>query len=565
MSEHKATVLLVDDNAQLRGPLKLYLQRQGYCVIEAGDGLEAIAAAVERLPDAIVLDVMMPVVDGFEVLRRLKQKEATRNIPVLMLTAVNEKKSIVCGLSDGAADYVIKGSVGVKEISHRIEILIEKSRSVPAAPGPQAGAAQRAVSDSALRQILEELSLPDAVPARMAEVTALLNKHDSTSQDWTAFLRKNKPLADAAAALAFVNLSKGDNHDALFLLGAHRLRHVSIAAAALLSLTELQGGPVQNHMLRTAILARSLSIEAFGAGADEAMAAALLHDFGKVLLRNRFPNQYDALRRRACDEGRPVFSLERDLLGTDHAAFAGDLLMAWGIPIDLVDAVRLHHAPWEEILKNSSLNPTLAAVVQIADSLDRAVNFGIEEDDLIQPNAEAAAHALNISRSALTAALERTGECLRKIEPLLPSRIASQAEQPEWAASLESKKTLLVLNREDDMLLPAAFLAACGAIVDFAIYKDAIEKAQECEVMFVCVSEEAEVEEAAGIAEKTAAFEKPLPFCMLVSGPDGAAEKLAAFKILRPPFSLKKIAGVIREAPVPVPVGEQTNVQEQKA
>jgi CheY-like chemotaxis protein len=101
-------ILLVDDDPTLLGFLSHALQHRGYQVATAVDGAEALAKAQRDQPDAIVLDGRMPVLDGFEVLRRLKRDGRTASIPVLMLTACAEGAEVATGLTLGAVEYLTK-------------------------------------------------------------------------------------------------------------------------------------------------------------------------------------------------------------------------------------------------------------------------------------------------------------------------------------------------------------------------------------------------------------------------------------------------------------------------
>jgi len=100
-------VLIADDDPLLRQILEHKLSNSGYRVIAVEDGRAALDAAA-RQPSIIVLDAMMPVMDGFETLRRLKADEALRAIPVVMLTALKREDDVVSALKLGAADYLAK-------------------------------------------------------------------------------------------------------------------------------------------------------------------------------------------------------------------------------------------------------------------------------------------------------------------------------------------------------------------------------------------------------------------------------------------------------------------------
>lgn len=101
-------ILVADDEPQSRKLLNFRLSSVGHKVILAVDGGEALEFAIKEKPDLILLDIMMPVMDGFQVLRKLKSQEETKDVPVIMLTSKVQEKDIVFALEAGAADYVTK-------------------------------------------------------------------------------------------------------------------------------------------------------------------------------------------------------------------------------------------------------------------------------------------------------------------------------------------------------------------------------------------------------------------------------------------------------------------------
>jgi DNA-binding response OmpR family regulator len=103
-----AEILVVDDDPDIRMLIRLTLESYGYTVREAGDGMQALDALDEKAPDAMVLDVMMPKMDGYGVLRTMRQRELAPNTKVLMLTCKTEEKDFVRGWELGADDYRTK-------------------------------------------------------------------------------------------------------------------------------------------------------------------------------------------------------------------------------------------------------------------------------------------------------------------------------------------------------------------------------------------------------------------------------------------------------------------------
>src|SRR5271170_2753947 len=104
----RARILIIEDERAMTEVLAYNLQREGFEALVAHDGQEGLRKAQTLLPDLIVLDLMLPVLDGLEVCRELRAGERTRDIPILMLTAKAEETDQVVGFSLGADDYVTK-------------------------------------------------------------------------------------------------------------------------------------------------------------------------------------------------------------------------------------------------------------------------------------------------------------------------------------------------------------------------------------------------------------------------------------------------------------------------
>lgn len=101
-------ILIVDDEAHILELVKVCLEDSGFDVIEAYDGIEALDKAKTEKPDIILLDIMIPKLDGYEVCRKIKQDEETKSIPVVMLTAKGQEVDKVKGFQSGADSYMTK-------------------------------------------------------------------------------------------------------------------------------------------------------------------------------------------------------------------------------------------------------------------------------------------------------------------------------------------------------------------------------------------------------------------------------------------------------------------------
>ncbi len=135
-------ILVVDDEPRMIKFIRMNLELEGFEVIEAHNGLEALEKARTALPDLVVLDVMMPQMDGFETLEMLRE---VSNVPVIMLTVRSDEEDKVRGLELGADDYVTK-PFGAREFVSRVKAVLRRTQS-PAAP------------DEAILQIDDRLSI----------------------------------------------------------------------------------------------------------------------------------------------------------------------------------------------------------------------------------------------------------------------------------------------------------------------------------------------------------------------------------------------------------------------
>jgi two-component system, OmpR family, alkaline phosphatase synthesis response regulator PhoP len=121
---NQATILIVDDEPSIREITRRYLEHAGFVVLEARDGLEALRLARHQQPDAIVLDVMLPKLNGWQVLEELRSvSRLEARIPVLMLTARGEESDRLCGLESGADDYLVK-PFSPRELVARMKIML---------------------------------------------------------------------------------------------------------------------------------------------------------------------------------------------------------------------------------------------------------------------------------------------------------------------------------------------------------------------------------------------------------------------------------------------------------
>jgi DNA-binding response OmpR family regulator len=121
-------VLVAEDEADIRSLLAFHLEREGYDVSLARTGSEALRLARDRPPDLLVLDLMLPGLDGLEVCRHLRREPATATLPIVMLTAKGDEVDRIVGLEVGADDYIVK-PFSPKELVARVRAVLRRARA----------------------------------------------------------------------------------------------------------------------------------------------------------------------------------------------------------------------------------------------------------------------------------------------------------------------------------------------------------------------------------------------------------------------------------------------------
>lgn len=123
-------ILVIDDDESINELIKINLELCGYKVFTALDGTKGFAVAKQELPELIILDVMMPEVDGYTVAKRIREHDTTKDIPILMLTALNMLQDKVKGFDIGIDDYVVK-PFEMEELLARVKALLKRVNQIP--------------------------------------------------------------------------------------------------------------------------------------------------------------------------------------------------------------------------------------------------------------------------------------------------------------------------------------------------------------------------------------------------------------------------------------------------
>jgi len=125
-SSSSSLILLVDDSVVNNILMQSILEDRGYSILTVSNGMDALELLKQKRPDLIILDIMMPDLNGFGVLESVKKYESTSNIPVMMLTARNNWKDQEKAMTMGAADYVIK-PIDIEDVVSRVDRLVSSN------------------------------------------------------------------------------------------------------------------------------------------------------------------------------------------------------------------------------------------------------------------------------------------------------------------------------------------------------------------------------------------------------------------------------------------------------
>lgn len=165
-------ILVIDDDKHLRRVVQLSLEQAGYEVYTAKDGAQGLRQAFNTQPDLVLLDVLMPDMDGWEVLTRL---QAISDLPVIMLTAKGEEADVVRGLNLGADDYILK-PFGTEELNARIQSALRRARQPAASRKTAAYADDYLTVDFVRRRVMIEGEPINFTPTEFRLLTALVRR-----------------------------------------------------------------------------------------------------------------------------------------------------------------------------------------------------------------------------------------------------------------------------------------------------------------------------------------------------------------------------------------------------
>lgn len=213
-------ILIVDDEPNIIELIRMNLPTGEFEVLPAWDGQTALDVARSERPHLILLDIMLPDLDGFEVLRILRADPATATIPVLLLTARSEEPDKVIGLGLGAEDYITK-PFGLRELEARIRSTLRRSDSVPRQPGQDTGdlVVQDLLLDQKRRVVIRRDVVSDLTPNEFTILQQLVRSQGTavSRQELLSCISRDRSATDERVIdvhIRNIRRKLGDQNDA---------------------------------------------------------------------------------------------------------------------------------------------------------------------------------------------------------------------------------------------------------------------------------------------------------------------------------------------------------------
>lgn len=391
------TILVVDDMPIFRDPIAAALRLAGYQTTAASNGLEALATARANRPDLILLDLAMPVMDGLTCLRALRADAALMNVPVIMLTAMSEKRQVLEAGKLGVKDYLLKSRFSLTDLFTRVKgALAGENAASPeaspkkeqiASPVASAGAAKPAMKSNAL-----DSAMADAMPQQRQAVASAtcprLTREECLARAEKAMQMKTLSgvVAQVIAASASPNgnmtdlaqlISRDSMLSARVLQAANSASYASgrpvvstipdairkVGFATVRNLAAAMGvfdimpessadgfNPIHcwQHSFAVAQLCEQLANASHPEQAGLAYVVGLCHDLAEIFVHLQFNAEFRAVIDTAEKTGRPQQQVERELLGITCAELSKTVFRLMGLPDAICEPIEILHGPRPE-------------------------------------------------------------------------------------------------------------------------------------------------------------------------------------------------------------------------
>jgi HD-like signal output (HDOD) protein/DNA-binding NarL/FixJ family response regulator len=393
------TILVVDDMAVIRDPVAAALRLEGFDTNTAANGREALAAMQVKPADLVLLDVLMPEMDGLTFLKHLRADARLGRIPVVLLTAVNDKRVIELAAKLGVREFLIKSRFSLKNMVERIRLTLQRSAqtpipatatatatatepATPAAPSaPVAPAAASAPVEIPVlltrEECIERAELAVQVSALSGVVGQVISMAASPRADTSqlAQIIARDPMLSARVLQAANSAAYTSNRgaimtipDAVKQIGCSTVRNVAAAMGVFDAMPGRAVPAVGNfdpircwqHSFAVANLCEKFTAGADPEHADIAYLVGLCHDLGEIMFHTQFAAEFQQILEYQQKTGKRRDELERRMLGMTHNDLIVTILRRMNLPDSIRQPIEALHDP-----RSSSNNP-LARVLRLA-------------------------------------------------------------------------------------------------------------------------------------------------------------------------------------------------------
>lgn len=432
-------VLVVDDMPIIREPVAAALRHAGYEAICASDGVEAMSSIKGCRPDLILLDLAMPNMDGLTFLRALRGDAATASLPVILLTAITDRDSIVGAARLGVRDYLLKSRFSLKNLIDRIRSYIRDvddaaqaivgvlQSAIAPEPGQEAGdPAATAIPESAkqlgetcadsaeslktlkplitrsqMAELLDDCGELKALSPSVMQIIKLTSSNAGSVENVVDAVKADQAIALKVLKLAnSVVYTRGEPvenvHKAVMRIGLSQIRQAVLNIAVV----EQFGSNTHNehldslqfweHSIATGLicsrLARAIGLE--DAEVDSAFTMGLLHDVGRLVYSDLLGEKYHQVMATARSLQLPLEQVESRLLLVNHADAMDRILHTWRFPKSLINPIAFHHLSMGNIRHMARSTVQEVSLLGLADRLAHAMLLGDSGNPTIYPTEE---------------------------------------------------------------------------------------------------------------------------------------------------------------------------------
>ncbi len=406
-------ILIVDDMAIVRDPIAAALQQAGYETLCATNGREALELARAQHPDLILLDISMPVMDGMSCLIALRQDQATKDTPVLMLTQTTARDVVAQAAQLGVQGYLLKSTFSLDEMLAQVRGHLDAVRQAgeenagqtarPRAPGGSiaphgdcSNVPPRSLNEPAvLRRILREPKL-SAIPPVLHHVLSLTRNNTSSFDEIAGAVHNDQGLALRVMKVANSSFYGRERPvqtlaEAMQVIGLAELQNVVAAILAIEHFGSASPSGIipqrfWEHSLATALAAQLIAQETAAEPRDTEplFLAGLLHDIGRILLDAMFPEEYKWVLESATERRVDLEVPEREVFGLSHADVTREFLTHWKLPRPVIEAAALHDLEIDHI-KRAARHPQDALAVALGNRLAHALAIGDSGNSMLLP------------------------------------------------------------------------------------------------------------------------------------------------------------------------------------